>query len=457
VNSISKWVFAESEETAPAAALRDVGRLDVVLALCLGVAGAAISLFNAAKLGALLYTERSFDIWFQADTPRVIANLLDGGSNQYRANIHPLFAILFTPWASALGGLVKDPLQVAHAIVTACAALSAIFLYLALRFARIERLQAALFTGAFLVSAAFLHWYSVIELAPFNGLSICAALLLLSYGRTRSKLWWVVGSMLTLGMTITNWSAGLAATVARWPLKRAILISLAALITTGLLGGVQRLAYPTAGIPFSPRRLLQEHKFAGAPEEKSSPRHNLQVALLYSAVAPKSVTGSAVNPDVVRTPPLISTFITNQDVEISGLGAAGKAAALLWAGLLGCGLWSSFRRPELRPIAIGLGLMLAFQVALDVVYGNVTFLYATNILPMLVFLAALSSLSLSRFLVVPAIAGFIVLAGINNFQTFGAAVELASGLIQKGGNEVWDRYAAGKIILPLSAAQTKGR
>jgi hypothetical protein len=64
---------------------------DGVMALIGATVAAAIAIWGAGQLGDVLYTEGSFNLWFQADNPRVIANLLDASSYQYRATVHPIF------------------------------------------------------------------------------------------------------------------------------------------------------------------------------------------------------------------------------------------------------------------------------------------------------------------------------------------------------------------------------
>lgn len=323
-----------------------LGAPDAVAVLACAVAAVAVSAWSMGLLGDVLYTEGSLDIWFQADSPRVVANLLDAGSSQYRANVHPIFPILFTPWLSALAGLGGSPLLWGKAAVAAAGALSVAAVFLALRFTGLPRGVALVFAATFLTSATYLHWYAVIEIGAFSGLSIVLAVLALAMGPGRRWAGWPLMSAFTLGVTITNWTAGLAATIARWPLRKAILISTVALALTAGLAVGQRFLYPTAGLFFDPFSLAKEREYA--TPHQWSPAANLRALVLYSAVTPE--------PAVERRDG--RAIVSNQQVPVSAAGWAGMVAILAWAGCLAAGVWGAVRTPQVRPITFGLGLML---------------------------------------------------------------------------------------------------
>jgi hypothetical protein len=41
----------------------------------------------------VIYEPFTFDSWFEADVPRVFANMTDRHSNHYRTKVHPLFSL----------------------------------------------------------------------------------------------------------------------------------------------------------------------------------------------------------------------------------------------------------------------------------------------------------------------------------------------------------------------------
>lgn len=411
--------------------------LDSVLALACAIAGAAVSVWAFGVIGDVVYTASSLDIWFQADNPRVAANLLDPASNQYRANVHPIFPILFTPWLSTLAQLGGSPLIWAKGAVAAAGALSAAALYLALRFTGLPRWPALLFAALFVSSATYLHWYSVIEVAAFSGLSICLAVAALAYGPGRQAAWLLM-SVFTLGLTLTNWSAGLAATLARWPLRRAVVISLVALALTGGLAVGQRLLYPTAGLFFDPHGLVKEREYAGPRVQQWSPLANLRALTVYASVAPAPVVERHDDKSIV----------SNQHQGPGTAGWLGIAAMLSWVACLAAGALGAITTSSVRPIAFGLGLMLAAQLALGLVYGDVSFLYAANIMPMLVLLAGLSWFTRLRYAAATLAAVTVLAGGASNAIQYSSAARLAAGVLAAGGNPIWSLFPAGRVILP---------
>src|SRR5262245_15793809 len=59
------------------------------------IAGACLSCWVFAESGRLIPpTIQRLNVYFQADASRVYRNLIDPSSNQYRAKVHPIFALL---------------------------------------------------------------------------------------------------------------------------------------------------------------------------------------------------------------------------------------------------------------------------------------------------------------------------------------------------------------------------
>src|SRR6476646_1940287 len=135
----------------------------------------------------------------------------------------------FRTLGPALGKLGFTSLVAAKFLIALAAALSGGLFFCALRSFGLPRVPAVVFAALYLLSAAFIDWYAVIELNSVAGVTIVLALLALASGRTISPLWWLLISAGTLSITVTNWSVRLAATLVRWPPKRFAEISAAAL------------------------------------------------------------------------------------------------------------------------------------------------------------------------------------------------------------------------------------
>jgi hypothetical protein len=435
----------------PVAVDRAFRPADAVLCVVIFAAAAAIAAWGFAVLGPALESANSFNTWFQADNPRVIANLTDVSSNHYRTAVHPIASLLLTPIVIGLHHLGLPWLMAAEALIVGCGAGGAALLFAALRRVGLPRWPAVLFMALYLSSAAYLHWYCQIELSPPAAVTISLAILALCYGPATSRLAWVLVSAATLSITVTNWSAGLAASVARWRLWPAAVISGIALALVIVLSLVQYRTFSDAALFFRPHAMRAETNytaFAGAKqtgflvklrEWPLTPR--LRSLLVTTVVAPTAAVEIQDGDQV----------ITNQTAAITDNAWYGVLAAVAWMLLLLCGVLGAglglVRGTRLRPVAVGLGLMLLAQIGLHSVYGDPTFLYSAHFLPMLVLLAALSWFSPLR-VVALVLAGVVVLAGgASNLRQFEAAAGLARQIYAAGGNAQRDPYRANAVLL----------
>ena len=99
---------------------------------------------GAPSLDPAVYELRGFDIWFQADQPRVVSAMTDPDSTWHdRTSVHPLFSLLSSPLMRALTSSGVDPLQAGRGMMAACGFLTAAFLLLALRGLGLPRAAAA--------------------------------------------------------------------------------------------------------------------------------------------------------------------------------------------------------------------------------------------------------------------------------------------------------------------------
>jgi len=419
-------------------------RADAALGLIFAAVAVAIAIWGFGILGHALQTAASFNIWFQADSPRVIGNLTDRQSNHARTSVHPAASILLTPIVIALHKLGIPALLASEGLVLAAAAVCGGVFYIVLRMLGLPRLAASVFTALFLSSAAFIHWYSQIELNTVAGATIVVALLALAYGRTKSELWWVLVSAATLSITITNWSIGLAATVVRWPLRRCVMISLAALTIVMLLSLVQMFTFWHAASFFRIGAVSSEMHWSALGSEHDGlptdpPLMNMRSLFLTTMLAPDPVVETQDGDKVV----------TNQDVPATSGTPFAIAASVAWITLLGCGLLGALggiRNDLRRPFVAGLGLMLLGQMVLHSIYGNPTFLYAPHFLPLLVALAALSWFTPLRWLALGLAGVACVAGGVNNVHAFRSAAALANQIIDQGGNAIQPAFPANDVL-----------
>ena len=217
----------------------DLSLIDLIIAVLLAAAASLVANWAAAQLGTTLERNTSFDVWFQADTPRVIANLIDASSNHYRVSVHPIASILLTPITLGLTAIGINSGVAVHGLMGLMASLSIGLLYIFFRLLGLPRVAATTFASMAISSAAFLHWSPVIELSVPSMLTIVLALIALAYGRRRNMFWWILMNCATLGITITNWSFGIIATLVRWPLRQVLIICATAAVIVSILATAQ--------------------------------------------------------------------------------------------------------------------------------------------------------------------------------------------------------------------------
>jgi hypothetical protein len=420
---------------------------DGLFGLVFAVIAMGISVWGFRTLGPALDSAASFNIWFQADTPRVISNLTDVASNHYRTSVHPASSIILTPIVLGIGELGFTSLVAAKFLIALAAALSGGLFFCALRSFGLPRVPTVVFAALYLLSAAFIDWYAVIELNSVAGVTIVLALLALASGRTISPLWWLLISAGTLSITVTNWSVGLAATLVRWPPKRFAEISAAALALIVLLSSAQYFLFSNASLFFLPRSVVDETQWTQIAQQRNGgdawePLESLRSLLITTVVAPTPYIEIQSGDKVV----------TNQQTPWSDNIWGGIAASLAWIALLCCGIWGAMATPKLKPISFGLGMMLLIQMALHSVYGTVTFLYAPHFLPILVAICSFSWFSPARRGALALAIFVLAVGGFNNVVQFRNGAHLANQILSYGGNKIDPSFPANDVII---AAPTK--
>jgi hypothetical protein len=190
---------------------------------------------------------------------------------------------------------------------------------------------------------------------------------------------------------------------------------------------------------FRPRGLLAERQYSAGELHVWNPLESLRSLLIYSVVAPPP----ALLPDGA------AKLVSIQHQPITAGGWPQVALSGLWCAVLALGFVGLWTRRNARQLAFGAGLMLLAQLAVGVLYGEESFLYAASIAPILVYVAAFAYDTKLKWLGLGATAAVVVFGGWNNAHQFMRASELAARAIGDGGNPVWSRYAAGRYILPV--------
>jgi hypothetical protein len=409
-------------------------RTDIALVSAVTILAALIAGWCASQMGQAYLDQAAYNIWFDADTPRVFGNLLSPRSDHYRTAVHPVSSLVLTPPTWGLHKLVglSQPLAAQIVVVISAAGIAGLYV-LTLRLMGIGMVFAACMSALLVASAAFLHWGGTVELFAPGGLTIMVAIASLAAGSRLGSNAWIAVSALSLSITVTNWMAGLAASLVRWRRPAFIKVTVAALITVMALSLVQKYVFSNAALFFNPSGLIAETEWTQSSMEKReelaqrSLGDNLRSIALSTIIAPPPYLDLNSNGDPVR--------VSNQVMQWSRMSTAAVAASMGWSLLLCLGVWGAIRRSPQRAVAVALGLMLAGQAALHGIYGYPTFLYSAHFLPILMTLAAFAWFTPARRLM-PALA--LVVAGLAAAVNFPNFLE-ATALMRQGLGTIQER------------------
>ena len=388
-------------------------RLDVIVLLLLGLLGALAAAYGFAQVPVEISTLRPNELWFDGDGPGVYDSMTGGGKDLHRPQVHPLFSLVSILPAQALLRLGLPPLVAVRTVMATVAFLWMCGLFVLFRRVGCRRPDAALLALLGGVSSAAMFRFVVPESYPFASLSIVSALIVTAAARERkpSETAFTLAGAATLSITITNWMIGILAALAHFPPRRAIQVCVNALVIVVALWTVEKFLFP--GTKF----------FLDNTEEK-------QYMLMKQNRGPLAVLGSFFFHTVVL--PAYYEFDLSYSLRHCLLtqGAApgsatvwGVVGCALWLGLLGLGVWAAVGLKEHRRLVFVCGVALLGQLCLHLLYGNETFLYALNFLPLFLVLVSLGTLTRARPVVLGLLAALIVCAAINNVTQFRRAVD----------------------------------
>jgi hypothetical protein len=382
---------------------------DFVIAILLSLAACYGSYEGAQLLDpAVVVEDGIYNIWFDADSPRVYATMTDRGSvwHEESSRRHPLFSILTFPIAYTLTkGLGIDRLNSVRLVVALGAFLWTIALYVVLRLIVSKRLDAVVFTLLAMASAGAMFWFIIPETFPFGSVTVLLALGVLAVAQCYrlSSAWYVAASAVSLSVTVTNWMAGILAIIVTHDWKRSFQMTINAFSIVVLVWCVQKFLFPTS-IFFVGGSNVDDHIFL---PESGGPLRVLSSLVFHTMIMP--AIGTTYWPATMNLPVMT--------VQPSAPGSGnwwGAAAVLPWAILLSLGLWGLFSIRAHLQFRLVLGLTLLGQILLHIAFGRETFLYALHFLPLLVLLASLSTLTSARVLGLLLAGALIILLAINN-------------------------------------------
>ena len=382
-----------------------IGKIDLIGAT-LAVVGGGVWVYAHFDDVGLALNE---DLWFQADSGRAFADMVWHDSGHVRSSVHPLFVLVALPVVylfRKVGHL--DPMQAVRLFSSLVAGLWLATFYLLFRLLKLPRWEATTFSALAFVAAAPMFWFTCSETYPLGSLSILAVFVFLATTRdgAPSLLRYILVTLISLSMTITNGMVGAIATAVRLRWKRVIAVGAASLASLFALSLLQRAIFP--GARLVGQRGGEEAAFLLDPK-LGGPLHIIPAFFLHSVIAP------AFGTSVGRVGEPILSF---QMSRPGSSGLLGALAAGVWIVVLAVGLWGIVSSRIDGRFRAALGLALAGQLLLHLVYGDETFLYSLHFAPLLILVAALGAQTRARTLVLALVVPLVFLAAVNNYRVF---------------------------------------
>jgi hypothetical protein len=367
----------------------------------------------------ILQDLRADDVWFEADIRRVSENMTARFSDHYRSQVHPVFSLLTLGMTQFFRRLfnVDNFSAVRLTLATAAAMWMGLF-FLFLRTIQCRKFDSIVFSAVAAVSSAAMFWAAVPESYVFGSATIVIVLAVTALSERRDIAPWadVAVAAAALSMLVTNFMFALVSLAARHRLKAAVQFAANALVVVVVLWAAQKLIAPSSHFFLGDREKLPHVDALSVP----------RVFFIHTLVMP----------DILSAPNEHSWLWPKLSVQHSAawsLTRSGAIAVLAWLILLAAGAWAMVTLKSLKRFRLVLAVVIAGQLALHSIYGPESFLYTLNWLPLLVTVAAMSTLTRLRWISLSAAAVFIVSAAHHNYRELAFAFD-ALNAVSRGGS-----------------------
>ena len=338
-------------------------------------------------------TRLELNVWFGADIARVISQMTNPNALG-RANVHPLFGLVIFPVArplyffARLAGLDKYlAMGIASQLVTSLSAgITWLLMYGISINLGLKKVQAFILGLLFLSSSTFMFWWSTPESFPIGSPTILFPFFLLSFRINTCKLWFL-SLVASASITITNFTAGLAASCAQFGFRKPLIgLSGIALVVVGMLSIVQKSYMHSASLPF---QIKGEKAFISFDNPPAENFYQFFVASIVP-LSPPILVRSGANFNRKKSSPLdkISKELQQLHFEIPRLRKVyllHSLAGIAWVLLLLNGVRTALQKGDKTCIA--LMAFVIFQFCLHFVYGDSPFLYSAHYAPALILIA----------------------------------------------------------------------
>ncbi len=362
-------------------------------------------------------TKYGDNVWFQGDITRIydiMTNRLAYG--HYRANVHPIYSLFTYPPTFLLKKILAGDVPAVKSITVVIAIFWLVTLYGLLRVMGCLKLDACIFALLGASSSSALFWLNVPETYALSSTSIMFAIGLSALATQKKLPDWIYTAVnaFSMSVTITSWMAGFFSTFTSLPVKRAIKVTCFAVVIILVLWAVQKRIFPSSELII---RSSEEAKYIFTP---SIDRLTTVFITFFShtIVAPEL--------QIKELNKFAWHLLSFQSSALGSSGKLGWVATSLWFVILSLGVWAFVTFKAHKAFKITVALTLLGQFTLHFLYGEETFLYTMNFLPLLIVLAATTTLTRYRKIAITLTILLIPILLMNNIPQLKRACEVAS-------------------------------
>jgi hypothetical protein len=363
------------------------------------------------------------DIWFDGDINKRFFGMIDSTYSHATFSVHPLYPLFIClPILEIITIFHLEPITSVRAFISVASGLLIGTIFILFRLLGYQKIDAAIFSILAAITAAARFWFVVPESFLFGGETILLVYCLVAVSDYRkvSPYWYMAANVLTVGITITNWMAGIIATISgnRW--KQCLKIFVGAFVIFILLATIQKIFFPTAALrAIFTRGAGEQTHYLYWPSNIYMVLKRYSVFLFHPIVMPSI--------QIIDSNWIGSFGSQVLSIHASDLGSGGwwgKVATVSWGGLLALGLYALFFVKQHLRFRFTLGLTLLGQLLLHTIHGFEIFLYSLHYAPSLVILVSLGVLTKMRPVVLGLALILVVTAGVNNALQFSNAMDI---------------------------------
>lgn len=395
---------------------------EIILALLI----ASVTFFSVFTLyeehqNILLYD--GSDAYFEADTARTFNIMTDRNSVlHYRSSVHPLVSLqTYTPTFIIKNMGVGFPLAV-KIVICFIASMWALCLYCLFRVIGNNLIQSTLLTLLGLTSAAGIFWLTIPESFALGSISIICTLIIagISNHKKLDQKYFVFINIFSFSVTITNWMAGIAATLATHKIKQTIKICFVSLFIVTTLWGIQKIIFPYSTFFIGSN---EESRYIFSPD-LTRIKSTIINFLSHTVIAPEiKITSKTTSNGWAMLSFLNSSIAPNNLIALS--------ANAIWLAILAISAIAVQLMKDYKVLKFTIYATIAGQLLLHLFYGEELFLYSLHFLPLLLAVISLSLKTPASKIVLPLVIVIIPLLYSNNLDKFKKASQLASPPIQE--------------------------